>query len=71
MKARCNSTKVFKAASNAIKSLFAGSDRGADRAAAIATLIMTAKFNDVDAANIGYSDSGRLIMHVLRSTTSR
>jgi transposase len=39
--------------------LFAGSDRGADRAAAIATLIMTAKFNDVDAAN-----SGRLIMHV-------
>jgi transposase len=28
--------------------LFAGSERGADRAAAIATLIMTAKFNDVD-----------------------
>ena len=28
--------------------LFAGSERGADRAAAIATLIMTAKLNDVD-----------------------
>jgi hypothetical protein len=28
--------------------LFAGSDRGADRAAAIATLIITAKLNDVD-----------------------
>ena len=28
--------------------LFAGSERGADRAAAMATLIMTAKFNDVD-----------------------
>jgi len=28
--------------------LFAGSDRGADRAAAIATLIATAKLNDVD-----------------------
>ena len=28
--------------------LFAGSDRGADRAAVIATLIMTAKLNDVD-----------------------
>jgi transposase len=28
--------------------LFAGSDRGADRAAAIVTLIMTAKLNDVD-----------------------
>jgi hypothetical protein len=28
--------------------LFAGSDRGADRAAAIATLIMTAKLNKVD-----------------------
>jgi transposase len=28
--------------------LFAGSDRGAERAAAIATLIMTAKLNDVD-----------------------
>jgi transposase len=28
--------------------LFAGSDRGADRAAAITTLIMTAKLNDVD-----------------------
>ena len=28
--------------------LFAGSERGADRAAAMATLIMTAKFNNVD-----------------------
>lgn len=28
--------------------LFAGSDRGAERAAAIATLIATAKLNDVD-----------------------
>jgi hypothetical protein len=28
--------------------LFAGSDRGADRAALMATLIMTAKLNDVD-----------------------
>uniref|UniRef100_UPI001F27DA4A transposase domain-containing protein n=1 Tax=Sinorhizobium saheli TaxID=36856 RepID=UPI001F27DA4A len=28
--------------------LFAGSDRGADRAAFMATLIMTAKLNDVD-----------------------
>jgi hypothetical protein len=28
--------------------LFAGSERGADRAAAMATLIMTAKLNDVD-----------------------
>jgi transposase len=28
--------------------LFAGSERGADRAAAMATLIMTAKFNDID-----------------------
>jgi transposase len=28
--------------------LFAGSDRGADRAATMATLIMTAKLNDVD-----------------------
>lgn len=28
--------------------LFAGSQRGADRAAAMATLIMTAKLNDVD-----------------------
>ena len=28
--------------------LFAGSDRGADRAAAMTTLIMTAKLNDVD-----------------------
>jgi len=28
--------------------LFAGSDRGADRAAAMATLIMTAKLNDID-----------------------
>jgi transposase len=28
--------------------LFAGSGRGADRAAAMATLIMTAKLNDVD-----------------------
>ena len=28
--------------------LFAGSERGADRAAAIATLIMTAKLNEVD-----------------------
>src|SRR5207244_11763010 len=28
--------------------LFAGSDRGADRAAVMATLIMTAKLNDVD-----------------------
>src|SRR5665811_750521 len=28
--------------------LFAGSDRGADRAAAIATLIMTARLNNVD-----------------------
>jgi hypothetical protein len=28
--------------------LFAGSERGADRAAAITTLIMTAKLNDVD-----------------------
>jgi transposase len=28
--------------------LFAGSDRGADRAAVIATLIMTARLNDID-----------------------
>ena len=28
--------------------LFAGSDRGADRAAVMATLIMTAKLNDID-----------------------
>ena len=28
--------------------LFAGSERGADRAAVMATLIVTAKFNDVD-----------------------
>jgi len=28
--------------------LFAGSERGADRAAAIATLIQTAKLNDID-----------------------
>jgi len=28
--------------------LFAGSDRGAERAAAMATLIMTAKLNDID-----------------------
>ena len=28
--------------------MFAGSDRGADRAAAMATLITTAKLNDVD-----------------------
>ena len=28
--------------------MFAGSDRGADRAAAMTTLIMTAKLNDVD-----------------------
>jgi transposase len=28
--------------------LFAGSDRGADRAAIMATLIMTAKLNDID-----------------------
>jgi hypothetical protein len=28
--------------------LFAGSERGADRAAAITTLIMTAKLNDID-----------------------
>lgn len=28
--------------------LFAGSERGADRAAAVATLIMTAKLNGVD-----------------------
>jgi len=28
--------------------LFAGSERGADRAAVMATLIMTAKLNDVD-----------------------
>jgi transposase len=28
--------------------LFAGSERGADRTAAMATLIMTAKLNDVD-----------------------
>ena len=28
--------------------LFAGSERGADRAAAMTTLIMTAKLNDVD-----------------------
>ena len=28
--------------------LFAGSDRGAERAAVMATLIMTAKLNDVD-----------------------
>ena len=28
--------------------LFAGSDRGADRAAVMTTLIMTAKLNDVD-----------------------
>jgi transposase len=28
--------------------LFAGSDRGADRAAVMATLIMTARLNDVD-----------------------
>ena len=28
--------------------LFAGSDRGADRAAAVTTLLMTAKLNDVD-----------------------
>jgi len=28
--------------------LFAGSERGADRAAAMATLIMTAKLNEVD-----------------------
>ena len=28
--------------------LFAGSERGADRAAIMATLIMTAKLNDVD-----------------------
>ena len=28
--------------------LFAGSDRGADRAAFMATLIMTAKLNDID-----------------------
>ena len=28
--------------------LFAGSERGADRAAAMVTLIMTAKLNDVD-----------------------
>ena len=28
--------------------LFAGSERGADRATAMATLIMTAKLNDVD-----------------------
>jgi transposase len=31
--------------------LFAGSDRGADRAAAMTTLIMTAKLNDVDPLN--------------------
>jgi transposase len=30
------------------KWLFAGSDRGADRAAFMATLIMTAKLNDID-----------------------
>ena len=30
------------------KSLFAGSDRGADRAAVMLTLIMTARLNDVD-----------------------
>ena len=36
--------------SNAVEiiGLFAGSERGADRAAAIATLIMTAKLNEVD-----------------------
>jgi hypothetical protein len=28
--------------------LFAGSDRGADRAAAMTTLIMTAKLNEID-----------------------
>jgi transposase len=28
--------------------LFAGSERGADRAAAMTTLIMTAKLNDID-----------------------
>jgi transposase len=28
--------------------LFAGSERGADRAAVMATLIMTAKLNDID-----------------------
>jgi hypothetical protein len=28
--------------------LFAGSERGADRAAAVTTLIMTAKLNDID-----------------------
>ena len=28
--------------------LFAGSDRGGDRAAAMVTLIMTAKLNDID-----------------------
>ena len=28
--------------------LFAGAERGADRAAAMATLIMTAKLNDID-----------------------
>jgi len=28
--------------------LFAGSDRGADRAAVMSTLIMTARLNDID-----------------------
>ena len=31
-----------------ISKVFAGSDRGADRAAFMATLIMTAKLNDID-----------------------
>ena len=40
--------------------LFAGSERGADRAAAIATLIMTAKLNDVDPLAWLADDFGRI-----------
>ena len=50
--------------------MFAGSDRGADRAAAIATLIMTAKFNDVDAANLRPPDHARIRLTTSRLTTA-
>src|SRR3954447_9416467 len=47
--------------------LFAGSERGADRAAAIATLIMTAKLNEVDPQAWLADVLGRINAHPARA----
>jgi transposase len=47
--------------------LFAGSERGADRAAVMATLIMTAKLNDIDPQAWLADVLGRIADHTIQN----